>query len=158
LRLADVPVILLRGLTELQRRQLMLADNRIALNAGWNLEMLNLELKDLAALGADLSLVGFTAQELAAALSPAVATGLTDENRVPALAETAVTAIGDIWCMGSHRLVCGDCTDPDLVKKLLAPTSPQLMVTDPPYGVDYDPAWREQRGLSNSGRRGESAQ
>src|ERR1700724_1713764 len=83
LGLSDVPVILLRGLTELQRRQLVLADNRIALNAGWDLEMLNLELKDLSALGADLSLVGFTSHELAAALAPAASTGLTDENDTP---------------------------------------------------------------------------
>jgi ParB-like nuclease domain len=72
LGLTDVPVIPLKGLTELQRRQLVLADNRIALNAGWDLEMLHLELKDLTALGADLSLVGFTAHELAAALAPGV--------------------------------------------------------------------------------------
>src|SRR5579862_221389 len=104
LGLSDVPVILLHGLTELQRRQLMLADNRIALNAGWDLEMLNLELKDLSALGADLSLAGFTAHELAAALAPAVTTGLTDENETPALGEAAVAQMGDIWCMGPHRL------------------------------------------------------
>src|ERR1700704_5913616 len=93
LGLSDVPVIPLQGLTELQRRQLMLADNRIALNAGWDLEMLHLELKDLSALGADLSHVGFTAHELAAALAPAVSTGLTDENEAPALAEMAVTTM-----------------------------------------------------------------
>src|SRR5437660_4758056 len=98
LGLAEVPVILLKGLTELQRRQLVLADNRIALNAGWDLEMLHLELKDLSAFGADLSLVGFTKHELAAALAPAVSTGLTDENETPALAEMAVTGMGDIWC------------------------------------------------------------
>src|ERR1700676_3725564 len=110
LGLSDVPVIPLQGLTELQRRQLMLADNRIALNAGWDLEMLHLELQDLSALGADLSLMGFTARELAAALAPAVSTGLTDENETPALAETAVTAMGDLWCLGPHRLACGDST------------------------------------------------
>jgi DNA modification methylase len=154
LGLADVPVILLKGVTELQRRQLMLADNRIALNAGWDLEMLNLELKDLATLGADLSLVGFTAQELAAALSPAVSTGLTDENEAPAVAETAVTAAGDIWCMGPHRLACGDSTDGGLVAALLGSMKPHLMVTDPPYGVEYDPAWRHRVGVNRSSRVG----
>ena len=84
LGLADVPVIPLEGLTELQRRQLVLADNRIALNAGWDLEMLQVELKDLSALGADLASLGFTKQELAAALNPAGA-GLTDENEIPEL-------------------------------------------------------------------------
>jgi hypothetical protein len=121
LGLSDVPVILLQVLTELQRRQLVLADNRIALNAGWDLEMLNLELKDLSALGADLTLVGFTTQELAAALAPAVSTGLTDENEAPALAEAAVTVTGDIWGMGAHRLACGDSTDGDVVRTLRRP-------------------------------------
>jgi ParB-like nuclease domain len=124
LGLSDVPVILLQGLTELQRRQLVLADNRIALNAGWDLDMLNLELKDLSALGADLSLVGFTAHELAAALAPAVASGLTDENDAPALGETAVTHMGDVWGMGSHRLACGDSTDGDAVGPCLAGCHP----------------------------------
>jgi ParB-like chromosome segregation protein Spo0J len=82
LALANVPVILLKGLSELQRRQLMLADNRIALNAGWDLEMLSLELKDLSGLGVDLSTLGFTLQELAAALAPGVSSGFTDENEV----------------------------------------------------------------------------
>src|SRR3954470_20013835 len=98
LGLGDVPVIALRGLSDVQRRQLMLADNRIALNAGWDAEMLNLELKDLSVLGADLAALGFTAQELAAALNPG-GEGLTDENEVPGLAETAVTIAGDIWCL-----------------------------------------------------------
>jgi DNA modification methylase len=154
LGLSDVPVIPLQGLTELQRRQLMLADNRIALNAGWDLEMLHLELKDLSALGADLSLVGFTAHELAAALAPAVTTGLTDENEAPALAETAVTAVDDVWCMGLHRLACGDSTESETVAALLKGQSPHLMVTDPPYGVEYDPSWRHRVGVNRSSRVG----
>src|SRR3954466_11837993 len=89
----EVPVIVLTGLTEVQRRQLVLADNRIALNAGWDLEMLHLELRDLSALSADLSLLGFTPQELAAALHPA-RVGLTDEDEAPPLAEAAVSVPG----------------------------------------------------------------
>jgi DNA modification methylase len=153
LGLTEVPVIQLRGLSELQRRQLMLADNRIALNAGWDLEMLRLELRDLSALGADLSVLGFTAQELAAALSPASA-GLTDENEIPEVVETAVARLGDIWSLGSHRLTCGDSTDSETVKSLLGDHKPQLMVTDPPYGVDYDPAWRHRAGVNRSKRLG----
>jgi DNA modification methylase len=154
LGLTEVPVIKLSGLTELQRRQLVLADNRIALNAGWDLEMLHLELKDLSSLGADLSLIGFTEQELAKALSSGVTLGLTDEDETPEPAEVAVSAPGDIWCLGAHRVGCGDSTDPKFVGALLGTTKPHLMVTDPPYGVDYDPAWRHQRGLNNSKRRG----
>jgi DNA modification methylase len=152
LGLEQVPVIPLRGLSEVQRRQLVLADNRIALNAGWDMEMLTLELTDLAALGADLSVLGFTQQELAAAMAPGVTGGLTDENEIPAVAEHAVSRAGDIWCMGAHRVACGDCTDPEVVKAVLAGNHPQLMVTDPPYGVEYDPGWRQQRGLSSSVR------
>src|SRR6195256_5722960 len=154
LGLSDVPVILLQGLTELQRRQLVLADNRIALNAGWNLEMLHLELKDLSALGADLSVLGFTKHELAAALTAAGSEGLTDENEVPELAETPITAPGDIWCLGPHRLACGDSTDASAVAALLGGLEPQLMVTDPPYGVEYDPAWRHRLGVNKSLKRG----
>src|SRR3954454_1005261 len=153
LGLTDVPVIPLRGLSGGQRRQLMLADNRIALNAGWDAEMLNLELKELSVMGADLAALGFTAQELAAALNPS-GEGLTDENEIPALAETAVTMAGDIWCLGAHRVACGDSTDAGIVKALLGGVVPGLMVTDPPYGVEYDPQWRNQRGLSSSSRTG----
>jgi DNA modification methylase len=153
LGLSEVPVIVLNGLTELQRRQLMLADNRISLNAGWDLQMLHLELKDLAVLGADLAALGFTAQELAQALRPAGA-GLTDEDEVPELPENPVTALGDIWCAGSHRISCGDSTEAAVVAALLGGLKPELMVTDPPYGVDYDPAWRHRIGVNRSARRG----
>ena len=153
LRLAEVPVIALRGLSDLQRRQLILADNRIGLNAGWDAEMLGLELTELSTLGADLSTLGFSSKELAAALS-SVAGGLTDENDVPPVAEQAVSAPGDIWQLGAHKIACGDCTDANLVKALLAGVAPQLMVTDPPYGVEYDPEWRHRRGVNKSVRRG----
>src|SRR6185295_1913501 len=99
LGLTEVPVIPLRGLTETQRRQLVLPDNRIALNAGWDLEMLNLELKELSLIGADLEALGFTAQELAAALNQG-SEGLTDEDDVNEVADAAVTVAGDIWCLG----------------------------------------------------------
>ena len=154
LGLTEVPVIVLSGLNELQRRQLVLVDNRIALNAGWDLDMLSIELKDLSVLGADLAALGFTTQELAQALSPPRGTGLTDEDEVPELSEKTVSAVGDIWCAGSHRIACGDCTDAKAVAGLLAGTAPHLMVTDPPYGVDYDPAWRHRLGVNQSARRG----
>src|ERR1700736_390478 len=153
LGLTQVPVIPLHGLTETQRRQLMLADNRIALNAGWDAEMLSLELQELSVLGADLEALGFTAKELAAALNQG-GDGLTDENEVPEVAEAAVTAADDVWCLGAHRVICGDSTDATVVKALLGDVVPGLMVTDPPYGVEYDPAWRNQRGLSNPARTG----
>jgi len=153
LGLTEVPVVCLQGLTEIQRRQLMLADNRIALNAGWDLEVLRLELQDLSALGADLKALGFTKQELAQALTPRSG-GLTDENEVPELGQTAVAKYGDIWCLGAHRIACGDSTDASAVATLRGSSWPMLMVTDPPYGVNYDPAWRHRAGVNKSTRTG----
>jgi DNA modification methylase len=153
LGLSKVPVIVLDTLTETQRRQLMLADNRIAQNAGWDLEMLKLELQDLSSLGADLSVLGFSKSELAKALSPAKA-GLTDEDAVPEPRDLATAQPGEIWCLGDHRVACGDSTKPELVARLLNGAQPNLMVTDPPYGVVYDPEWRHRAGMNNSKRTG----
>jgi DNA modification methylase len=153
LGITEVPVIVLIGLNEIQRRQLMLADNRISLNAGWDPGMLQLELTDLRVLGADLAVLGFTAQEIAKALNPVGAIGLTGEDEVPEPPEKAVTVVGDIWCAGSHRIGCGDSTDAAMVAALLAGRAPELMVTDPPYGVDYDPARRHRPGAKQSARR-----
>lgn len=157
LGLSEVPVIELLGLSEVQQRQLMLADNRIAMNAGWDIEMLHLELKDLAALGADLKVLGFAKGELAKALTPASIHGLTDEDEVPAPTDHVISKPGDIWCLGSHRIACGDSTDAKIVEALLGSVRPALMVTDPPYGVNYDPEWRNDRGISNSKRTGKVA-
>ena len=154
LGLSEVPVITLCGLTSLQQRQLVLADNRIALNAGWDLEMLHLELKDLSALGADLSVLGFAKGELAKALTPADFSGLTDEDAVPDVMEATITSPGDMWLLGEHRIVCGDSTDAATVRRLLEGIAPILMVTDPPYGVNYDPEWRHRAGVNNSTRTG----
>jgi DNA modification methylase len=153
LGLTEAPVVVLRGLTEFERRQLVLADNRIALNAGWDAEMLSLELADLSGMGADLSALGFTTKELSAALSR-VETGLMDEDEVPDVAEVAISQPGDIWQLGAHRVACGDSRDANLTRALFAGTTPQLMVTDPPYGVEYDPEWRHRRGVNNSARKG----
>jgi DNA modification methylase len=153
LGLAEAPVVVLRGLTDFERRQLVLADNRIALNAGWDAEMLSLELADLSGMGADLSALGFTAKELSAALSR-VESGLTDEDEVPDVAEVAVLQPSDIWQLGFHRVACGDSRDPNLTGALFAGVVPHLMVTDPPYGVEYDPEWRHRRGVNNSARKG----
>jgi DNA modification methylase len=80
--------------------------------------------------------------------------GLTDEDEVPEVAELAVSQPSDIWQLGSHRIACGDSRDANLVTALFAGTVPQLLVTDPPYGVEYDPEWRHRRGVNNSARKG----
>jgi DNA modification methylase len=154
LGLSEVPVIVVRGLTETQCRLLVLADNRIALNAGWDFELLSLELKDLSGMGTDLSLLGFSAVELSRALAPGAEPGLTDEDAVPELGGTPVSRPGDIWQLGPHRLACGDCTDAGAVSALLSQEKPRLMVTDPPYGVAYDPTWRHRAGVNRSARVG----
>jgi len=154
LGLNEVPVIVLEGLSDLQRRQLVLADNRIALNAGWDLDMLRLELRDLSELGVDLSAIGFSPDELEGAFAPEGTAGLTDEDEVPEAAKDAVSRPGDLWCLGRHRIACGDSTDAGTVARLLGDVRPELMVTDPPYGVAYDPTWRHRLGVNTSARTG----
>jgi DNA modification methylase len=141
LGLTHVPVMMAAGWSEAQRRAYVIADNKLAENAGWNDELLRLELADLAAMGFELPLIGFSDDEIAK-LSIAPSPGLTDPDEAPEPPADPVSASGDVWQLGRHRLVCGDCTDPDTVAAALEGTSPRLMVTDPPYGVDYDPGWR----------------
>lgn len=157
LGMTEVPVIVLDTLSETERRQLVLADNRIALNAGWDMEMLKLEMRDLADLGTDLSTLGFDEDELQVAFAPDATDGLVDEDDVPDPQSDAISRTGDVWRLGAHRLICGDCTDRETVDRLLGDVVPGLMVTDPPYGVEYDPTWRHQRGVSSSGRTGKVA-
>jgi DNA modification methylase len=115
--------------------------------------LLRLELSELSSLGADLKTLGFSKQELAAALTPP-AIGLADEDEIPEVEETAVTKVGDVWLLGSHRVICGDSTKQEVVRRLLEDAKPNLMVTDPPYGVNYDPEWRHRAGVNKSERVG----
>jgi DNA modification methylase len=141
LGLADVPVMVARGWSEAKRRAYVLADNKLTLNGGWDEAILRAELADLTDLGADLSLTGFSEEELAA-LAAEEGAGLTDPDEVPETPAVPVSRLGDVWQLGRHRLVCGDCTDAAAVERALNGVVPHLMVTDPPYGVEYDPAWR----------------
>ncbi|MBR0648732.1 site-specific DNA-methyltransferase [Roseomonas terrae] len=153
LGLAEVPVIELAHLTAAQRRAYVLADNKLALNAGWDEDLLRLELAELQDLGFDLQLTGFDADEIAGFLAEPT-TGLTDPDDIPPLPEMPVTQPGDVWLLGRHRLTCGDCTDAAVVATALGGVRPHLMVTDPPYGVEYDPDWRNRAGLSATRRTG----
>ena len=141
LSLDKVPTIELAHLTPNQRKAYVIADNKLALNAGWDMEMLSLEMGDLDKEGFDLSLIGFDDNELAAILADKNE-GLTDPDEVPDLPDEPVTKEGDVWLLGKHRLMCGDSTVETSVTKLLAGVEPHLMVTDPPYGVNYNAAWR----------------
>ncbi len=141
LGLAEVPVIELSHLTPAQRRAYVLADNKLALNAGWDDDLLRLELADLRSEGFDLGLTGFGLDEIGELLADSTM-GLTDPDQVPEVPAEPVSRAGDVWLLGRHRLACGDSTDAATVERLLAGVKPHLMVTDPPYGVEYDPAWR----------------
>lgn len=122
--------------------------NMLALNAGWDTEMLAFEIGELGDLGFDLSLTGFGDEEIAGLVNSGT-TGLTDPDAVPEVPETPVSRIGDVWLLGRHRLLCGDSTNADDCREGTEWRPPHLMVTDPPYGVNYDPAWRESAGLTD---------
>ena len=152
LGITEAPCIRLGHLTDTHRRAYILADNKLALNAGWDEELLALEIADLTELDFDLSLSGFGIEELEALLAQANATpeGDTDPDDAPEMTENPVSRLGDVWILGSHRLICGDCTEVDVVKRVLAGVKPNLMVTDPPYGVNYDPKWRAEAGVNKN--------
>jgi DNA modification methylase len=141
LGLAKVPCIRLAHLTDTQKRAYIIADNKLALNAGWDEEMLALELGELKDEDFDLSLIGFDETELGDLMAETTE-GETDPDEVPEPPVDPVTVLGDVWVMGKHRLACGDCTDQGTVDKALNGVKPHLMVTDPPYGVNYDASWR----------------
>jgi DNA modification methylase len=156
LGMTEVPTIELCHLTPAQRRAYVLADNKLALNAGWDDELLRLELADLQTESFDLSLTGFSLDEIDALLVDGTE-GLTDPDQVPEVPEVPVSRLGDVWVLGRHRLVCGDSTDEATVARALNGVRPQLMASDPPYGVSYDPAWRNRAGLSSTQRTGKVA-
>lgn len=147
LGLGAVPCIELGHLGETQRRAYILADNKLAEQAGWDVELLKLELQELQAEDFDVNLAGFDAEELAALLADKTE-GLTDPDEVPEAPADPVTVLGDVWVLGKHRIVCGDSTDADVVATCLNGAVPHLMVTDPPYGVEYDPKWRLDAGVN----------
>lgn len=138
-----VPVIRLGHLTPTQRKALIIADNKLALNAGWDDDLLKLELAELQTDGFSLELTGFSGDELASLLADRTE-GLTDPDEAPEPPVNPVTVEGDVWVMGKHRIVCGSSTDADTVSKVLGDVKPHLMVTDPPYGVEYDASWRNK--------------
>ena len=135
LGLASLPVIEAAHLTEAQKRAYVIADNRLALDAGWDNDMLKIELQDLEAEGFDLSLTGFNPDEIGNFLAEPTA-GLTDEDAVPEVPAVPVTVEGDVWVLGRHRLMCGDSTSIDAVERLMDGAKPDLIHTDPPYGMN----------------------
>lgn len=137
LGIGEVPVMTASGWSDAQKRAYVIADNKLALNAGWDNDLLKLEFEELEGLDFNLSLTGFSSDELSALLAEKLE-GLTDPDEIPDEPLEPVTVLGDVWQLGNHRIICGDSTDADCVGKLLGSVKPHLMVTDPPYGVEYD--------------------
>jgi DNA modification methylase len=156
LGLATAPVHVARGLTTAQARAYRLMDNRASENAEWDEALLGLELGDLQGEGFDLGLTGFDDAELNRLLA-----GLggeegarEGEDEIPETPVDPVSRPGDLWLLGPHRLLCGDSTVATDVERALNGVTPLLMVSDPPYGVEYDPSWRNQAGAARTRRTG----
>ena len=147
LKMKEIPVVVAKGWSDAKKRAYVIADNKLALNAGWDNEMLSLELGELGELGFDLDLTGFTPEEIAALMPIEITEGLTDEDEVPDAPLNPVTVQGDIWVLGNHRLMCGDSTSIDAVDRLMDGQKADMVFTDPPYGVDY-------KGINNDSRSG----
>ncbi len=136
-KLNEVPAIELHGLTESQKRALVIADNQIAVNAGWDDDLLRLELESLASDDFDLSLIGFSDEELNKLMADPLTEGLTDPDDVPELPVTPLTVLGDIWLLGNHRVMCGDSTAITDMERLVNGRPCDMWLTDPPYNVAY---------------------
>lgn len=152
LGLSQVPVVVLDHLTDAQKRAYVITDNKLALNAGWDEDLLRAEMEALAAEDFDLPVMGFSDDELAGILAePTVAEGKTDEDSVPEAPATPVSKPGDIWKLGHHRLLCGDSTVLTNVEKVLDGALADMVFTDPPYNVDYgNSAKDKQRGTNRT--------
>jgi DNA modification methylase len=148
LGLSEVPTIRLSHLTPAQKRAYVIADNKLALNAGWDVDMLKVELGELESEGFALELTGFSADELKNLLIEKTE-GLTDEDAVPEVPEEPVTKLGDIWILGNHRLMCGDSTSIDAVEKLMDGQKADMVFTDPPYNIDYQGVKDKREKIKN---------
>jgi len=148
LGIQEIPTIQLAHLTEAQKRALVLADNQLALNSGWDLEMLKLELEDLKAEDFNLDLMGFDVDFIDGLLNEIEPTeGLMDEDAVPEIPEEPKTKLGDVWILGNHRLMCGDSTSIDAVEALMNGQKADMVFTDPPYGYKYESNHQDKHAM-----------
>lgn len=134
LGIEEIPVMVARGWTEAQRRAYVLADNQLAANAGWDMDLLKVEIGELDAEGFNLDLIGFDDKMLAGLMAEET-DGLTDADAVPEVPAEPVTVLGDVWELGRHRLMCGDSTSIDAVERLMGGDKADMVFTDPPYGI-----------------------
>ncbi len=145
LGMRTVPVIVLGHLDDVQRRALVLADNKLAENAGWDEELLRLELQALDELDFDLDIMGFSTEELDDLLLEEPAEGNTEDDQVPEIQEQPVSRTGDVWILGDHRLLCGSATEQTDVEKLMVGQLADMVFTDPPYNVDYGNSAKDKK-------------
>ena len=150
----EVPTVEAAHLTDAQKRAYILADNRLALDAGWDDELLRVEFTELQDAGFDLNLTGFTDDEIAALEpDPDPEEGLTDEDSVPDVPEQPVTVEGDVWLLGRHRLMCGDSTDAASVARLMDGEKADMVFTDPPYGMSLDTDYSKMPSTKRDGNK-----
>ena len=149
LAMVEVPVLVLDHLSKAQQRALVIADNQLALNAGWDMDMLKAEIEDLKLDDFDLNILGFDDKFLDGLLEPEPTAGLTDEDAVPEVPETPKTVLGDVWVLGNHRLMCGDSTSIDALEKLTEGRLVDMWLTDPPYNVAYEGGTKEKLTIQN---------
>lgn len=140
LNIEDVPCIQLGNLTDTQRKALTIADNKIPMNAAWDMHMLKIELEDLQASGLDMELLAFTGNELSEIFAEGMESGGSSDDTVESPKERgeAISKLGDLWILGEHRLLCGSATDEKDFARLMDGSLASLVFTDPPYGVTYE--------------------
>lgn len=155
--LLDFPFVQRFGLSEVDKRAMRIQDNQVALLAGWSDDLIKQELFSLKAEGYDVELLGFPEIELRGFGVLAGTEGAVDPEAAPEPPADPVSVLGDVWLLGGHRLLCGDATKADDVQRCLAGAKPHLMVTDPPYGVEYDANWRNEAAKKGSIGYGASA-
>ena len=150
LNLSKVPVVVLDHLSDRQRRAYVLADNQLALNAGWDLDVLRSELKDLVDEDFNIDLIGFSDEELKDLMPEELEPEYDgDADAVPEPPEDPITKPGDLWVLGEHRLLCGDSTNLQHVERLMNGKKADLWLTDPPYNVDYEGKTKEKLAIEN---------
>lgn len=134
MQLTELPCIIIDGLSDAQKRALVIADNQLTLNADWDHDLLSLEIEHLKSVDFDIDLLGFDDQFIDDLLNDPIE-GLTDEDEIPEIPDNPVTKKGDIWILGNHRLMCGDCMIKENIQLLTQNNHIDCVVTDPPYGL-----------------------
>lgn len=150
LNIKELPCVDASHLSETQRRAYVIADNKLALNSGWDIEMLRVEFDELQDAGFDLELTGFSLDEIADLQIEELTEGLTDEDETPECPDVQTAVLGDIWQLGNHRLMCGDSTSIDAVEKLMDGKKSNMVFTDPPYLMDFNGAINNDGTKSHS--------